>query len=142
MRSIVKFRSTFWECMDTWVFTHCKVQQELIINQTYHLDHQGIERKMFFTKVWNGVGKLLINGFLNNVCHFFHKTMGVLHCGLAIYNIIRKKKIYQNSNNPPCKNIICKKSSNRNQNPSRYNNYIINLKFQHKPKYRLSKFLI
>jgi hypothetical protein len=33
-----------------------------------------------------------------------------------------------------------KKSSKRNQNPSRYDNSIItNLKFQHKPKYHLSK---
>ncbi len=31
------------------------------------------------------------------------------------------------------------KSSKRNQNPSRYHNSITNLKFQHKPKYRLSK---
>jgi len=35
-----------------------------------------------------------------------------------------------------------KKSSKRNQDPSRYHNSITNLKFQHKPKYRLSKILI
>jgi hypothetical protein len=35
-----------------------------------------------------------------------------------------------------------KKSSKRNQNPSRYYNSITNLKFQHKPKYHLSKILI
>jgi hypothetical protein len=36
-----------------------------------------------------------------------------------------------------------KKSSKRNQNPSRYHNSIItNLKFQHKLKYHLSKILI
>jgi hypothetical protein len=40
------------------------------------------------------------------------------------------------------KNIIFKKSSKRNQNPSRYYNSITNLKFQHKPKYHLSKILI
>jgi hypothetical protein len=34
------------------------------------------------------------------------------------------------------KNIIFKNSSKRNQNPSRYYNYITNLKFQHKPKYK------
>jgi hypothetical protein len=39
--------------------------------------------------------------------------------------------------------LIFKKSSKRNQNPSRYYNSIItNLKFQHKPKYHLSKILI
>jgi hypothetical protein len=32
------------------------------------------------------------------------------------------------------KNIILKKSSKRNQNLSRYHNYITNLKFQHKQK--------
>jgi hypothetical protein len=37
---------------------------------------------------------------------------------------------------------LSKKSSKRNQNPSRYYNSIINLKFQHKPKYHLSKILI
>jgi hypothetical protein len=37
------------------------------------------------------------------------------------------------------KNIIFRKSSKRNQNPSRYYNHITNLKFQHKPKYHLSK---
>jgi hypothetical protein len=37
-----------------------------------------------------------------------------------------------------------KKSSTRNQNPSRYcyNSIITNLKLQHKPKYHLSKILI
>jgi hypothetical protein len=35
------------------------------------------------------------------------------------------------------------KSSKRNQNPSRYHNSrTTNLKFQHKPKYHLSKILI
>ncbi len=34
-----------------------------------------------------------------------------------------------------------KKSSKRNQNPStHYNSIITNLKFQHKPKYHLSKY--
>jgi hypothetical protein len=35
--------------------------------------------------------------------------------------------------------ILFKKSSKRNQNPSRYYNSITNLKFQPKPKYHLSK---
>ncbi len=38
----------------------------------------------------------------------------------------------------PCKNIIFKKKfSKRNQNPSRYYNTVINLKFQQKPKYHI-----
>jgi len=42
------------------------------------------------------------------------------------------------------KNIIFQKSSKRNQNPSSiyYNSITTNLKFQHKPKYHLSKILI
>jgi hypothetical protein len=47
-----------------------------------------------------------------------------------------------NSNISPCKSIIFKKPSKRNQNPSRYYNSIMNLKFQHKPKHHLSKILI
>jgi hypothetical protein len=53
--------------------------------------------------------------------------------------ILRQKKNYENSNILPCKNIIFKKSSKRNQNPSRYHKSLTNLKFQHKPKYHLSK---
>jgi hypothetical protein len=45
----------------------------------------------------------------------------VSHCGLAIYI---KKKTDGNSNISPCKNTIFKKSSERNQNPSRYYNYV------------------
>jgi hypothetical protein len=56
--------------------------------------------------------------------------------------ILRQKKNYENSKTLPCKNIILKKSSERNQVPSRYYNSIKNLKFQHKPKYHVSKFLI
>jgi len=37
------------------------------------------------------------------------------------------------------KNVVSKKSSKRNQNPSRFHNSITNLEFQHKPKYHLSK---
>jgi hypothetical protein len=69
-------------------------------------------------------------------------TRGVSHCCLAIYikkYLIAKKKNYGNSNISPCKNILFQKSSKRNQNPSRYYNSITNLKFQHKPKYHLSK---
>jgi hypothetical protein len=57
----------------------------------------------------------------------------------TLKSILRQKKNYGNSNISPCENIIFQKSSKRNQNPSRYYNSIINLKFQHKPKYHLSK---
>jgi hypothetical protein len=66
------------------------------------------------------------------------------HYGLAIYieTYLKAKKNYGNANISPCKNIIFKKCSKRNQNPSRYYNSITNLKFQHKPKYHLSKILM
>jgi hypothetical protein len=63
----------------------------------------------------------------------------------ALKSILRQKKNYENSNISPCKNIFFKKSSKRNQNPSRYyyNSIITNLKFQHKPTYIIfSKILI
>jgi len=72
----------------------------------------------------------------------------VSHCGLAIStlkSILKQKKNYGNSNISPCKNMQIFKQIplKRNQNPSGYYNSIItNLKFQHKPKYHLSKILI
>jgi len=60
-----------------------------------------------------------------------------------------KEELWKHSKNiSPCKNNIIfqkKNPSKRNQNPSRYyyNSIIItNLKFQHKPKYHVSKILI
>jgi len=48
----------------------------------------------------------------------------------------KKKKKKKKKKKSPKK----KKSSIRNQNPSRYYNFVTNLKFQHKkPKYHLSK---
>jgi hypothetical protein len=70
----------------------------------------------------------------------------VSHYDLAIYmrkSILRQKKKYEkNSNVSTCKNVIFKKSSERNQNLSKYYNSMTNLKFQHKPKYHVSKILI
>jgi hypothetical protein len=70
--------------------------------------------------------------------------------GLAVYmknkiKILRQKKRrkHGNSNISQYKNAIFQKSSNTNQNPSRYYNFITNnLKFQHKLEYHLSKILI
>jgi len=53
-----------------------------------------------------------------------------------------QKKNYENSNISPCKNYNLRKSSKRNKNPSRYYYSITNLKFEHKPKYHLSKIFI
>jgi hypothetical protein len=60
----------------------------------------------------------------------------------TLKGILRQKKNHGNSNISPCKNIIIKKSSKRNQNVSNYNS-ITRVKFQQKPKYHdLSKILI
>jgi hypothetical protein len=51
----------------------------------------------------------------------------VSQCDLAIYikkNLKEGKEEYENSNISPCKNIVFKISSKRNQNPSRYYNSI------------------
>jgi hypothetical protein len=53
-----------------------------------------------------------------------------------------KRRIMEIQIIPHAKIHPSKKSSKRNQNPSRYHNYITNLKFQHKPDYHLSKILI
>jgi hypothetical protein len=58
---------------------------------------------------------------------------GVCHTAalpFTLKKIFRAKKNYGNSNISPCKSIIFqKKSSKRNQNPSRHYNFITNLKF-------------
>jgi hypothetical protein len=53
------------------------------------------------------------------------KTRGVSHCGLAIYIKKYLKAKEGNKNISPGTNIIFKKSSKRNQNPSRYYNCIL-----------------
>jgi hypothetical protein len=71
-------------------------------------------------------------------------TRGVSHCGLSIYikKYLKEKKELWKLKYFIMQKIIFKKSSKRNQNPSRYYNSITNLKFQHKPKFHLSKILI
>jgi hypothetical protein len=69
----------------------------------------------------------------------------VLHCGLAIdikKNLKAKEELWKLKYFTIQKYNLQKKISKRNQNPSKYYNSITNLKFQHKPKYHLSKCLI
>jgi len=66
------------------------------------------------------------------VCH-------IVALPFTLKSILRQKKNYRNSNISPFKNLIFKKSTKRNQNPSIYYNSKTNLKFQHKPRYHLSK---
>jgi len=58
--------------------------------------------------------------------------------------LLREKENYENPIISPCKNIIFKTFLHKKPNPSRYyyNSIITNLKFQHKPKYHVSKILI
>jgi hypothetical protein len=70
---------------------------------------------------------------------------GVCHTvalSFTLKSILWQKKNYWNSIISLCKDIILKKSFKRNQNPSKYYNSITTLKYQHKPKYHLSKVLI
>jgi hypothetical protein len=74
-------------------------------------------------------------------------TRGVLHRGLAIYiekYVKAKEELWKLKYFTMQKYNLLKKFPKRNQNPSRYyyNSIITNLKFQHKPKYHLSKILI
>ncbi len=67
------------------------------------------------------------------------------HFGLAIYikKYLKAQEELWKLKYFTMQNIIFKKSSKRNQNPSRYYyNSITNLKFQHKPKYHFSKILL
>jgi hypothetical protein len=58
--------------------------------------------------------------------------------------ILRQKKNYGNSNITPCKTIILKKkSSKRNQNPSKYHNSLqLISRFNTSQNYHLSKILV
>jgi hypothetical protein len=64
----------------------------------------------------------------------------------TVKSILTQKKNDGNSKiSSPCKKKkkkIFKKSPKRNQNPSSHYNIITNLKFQHNPKYHLSKIVI
>ncbi len=64
--------------------------------------------------------------------HKRKREHGVCHTvalPFILKSILWQKKNYGNLNISPCKNIIFKNSSRRNQNPSRYYNSITNLQF-------------
>ncbi len=77
-----------------------------------------------------------------HVAHVTTKTRVVSHYGFAI-NIKKylraKNELWKFKYFTMQKQYLQKKSSEINQNLSRYHNSIINLKFQHKPKYHFSK---
>jgi hypothetical protein len=70
-------------------------------------------------------------------------TGGVSQCGLAIYiKRVAKEELWKFKYFTMQNYNLQKQTVKRNQNPSRYHNSITNLKFQHKPKYHLSKILL
>jgi hypothetical protein len=76
---------------------------------------------------------------------FNHHLFGVSQCGLAIYikeYFKAKKELWKFQYFTMQNYNLLKKSSKRNQTPSRCPNSIINPKFQHKPKYHFSKILV
>ncbi len=87
------------------------------------------KRKLFI--LW----KLVLGYGKQGVCH-------TVALPFTLKSILRQMKNHRNLYILPFKNIIFKKSSERNQNPSRYYKSVTNIKFQHKPKYYLSKILI
>jgi hypothetical protein len=78
-----------------------------------------VSRKLKHREGWIETGKGWGAGWSRytilkqGVCH----TMAL---PITLKGILRQKKNYGNSNTSPCKNIIFKKSSKRNKNPSRY----------------------
>jgi hypothetical protein len=68
----------------------------------------------------------------------------VSHCGLADYikKDLKAKENYRNSNISSCKNIIFKKSLKETKILQDIITLSLISKFQHKPKYHLSKILI
>jgi hypothetical protein len=72
-------------------------------------------------------------------------TRGVSHCGLAIHikkYVKAKEELWKLKYFTMQKYNQVKKSSKRNQNPSRDFNSVTNFMFQHKSKCHLSKILI
>jgi hypothetical protein len=72
---------------------------------------------------------------------YISKTRGASQCGLAIYI---KKYLRAKEELWKLKYFTMQKYNllKENKNPSRYYNSITNFKFQHKPKYHLSKTII
>jgi hypothetical protein len=76
---------------------------------------------------------------------YIKEQRGVSYYGLATYikkYLKPKEELWKLRYFNMQKFNLQKKSSKRNQNPLRYYNSTPNLKFQHKPTYRLSKILL
>jgi hypothetical protein len=69
-------------------------------------------------------------------------TCHIVALPFTLKSILKQKKNYENSNISPCKNIILKKNPLNEIKILQNIITITNFKFQHKPKYHLSKILI
>jgi hypothetical protein len=76
--------------------------------------------------------------------NYNYTARGVSHCGLAIYikKYLNAKEELWELKYFTMQKYNLQKILSKKPNPSRYYNSITNLKFQHKPKYYLSKTLI
>jgi hypothetical protein len=123
-------------------------QDSIVVNNGKRLKNYNLKNcKIQWFKKFVGCTMIYVHvGFFSNQSKIVNvNTMGCVTlwpCHLHFKSIIRQKKNYGISNISPCKNIIFKKSSKRNQNPSRYHKSVSNLKFQYKIKYHLSKILV
>ncbi len=95
-----------------------------------HVVMSSLVRELPSTSKWDNFGLIENN---NNATNFSWEELGVCHTVVLPFilkSISRQKKNYGYSNISPCKNIIFQNTCTRNQNPSRYYNSIMNLKFQ------------
>jgi len=106
---------------------NCGKNQFIMIKPS--MARQGLQVMLFL---------VILDGFS---CLFPREDKRVSHHGLPIY-IQTYSKAKQNLwklKYFTMQDVIYKKSSTRNQHAFRYYNSVTNLKFQHKPKYHLSK---
>ncbi len=89
--------------------------------------------------LWDGVSCTKQSNIHTDTYYPHYIKQGVCHtlwpCHFTLKSILWQKKNNENSNISPCKNIIFKKIlRKKNQNPSRNQNSITNLKFQTQAK--------
>jgi hypothetical protein len=132
-RLITKVPMTIWRLFKTLSYTKTKKYDHDLEISEFHQTLHKPKRNSF--GISNGCAWWKVK-IKQGVCH-------IVALPFTLKSIWRQKKNYENSNISPCQSIIFKFFSKRNPNPSRcYNSITTNLKFQHKPKYHLSKILI
>ncbi len=119
-------------CMDENSASPCSQQPGMFGNQLDLPGYQKRSRRLHILLIFHNQAaqdSFLFTNRVNRAC------VTLWPCHLLWKSILWQMKNYGNKDISPCKNLIFKKSSKRNQNPSRYYNSMTNLKFQHKPKY-------